>query len=98
MNWLISGKCLRDFAFVLDVELPASQLLRTIKSAAGSLVSDVQLFDVYQGENIATGKKSIAVTITLTPEKATLSDVEIESISDAIITAAGNNCGAVLRA
>ena len=87
----------RDFAFVLDVELPASQLLRTIKSAAGSLLSDVQLFDVYQGENIATGKKSIAVTITLTPEKATLSDVEIESISDAIITAAEKKCGAVLR-
>ena len=88
----------RDFAFVLDVELPASQLLRTIKSAAGSLLSDVQLFDVYEGENIATGKKSIAVTITLTPEKATLSDVEIESISHAIITAAEKNCGAVLRA
>ena len=88
----------RDFAFVLDVELPASQLLKTIKSAAGSFLSDIQLFDVYQGENIAIGKKSIAVTITLTPEKATLSDVEIESISDAIITAAEKNCGAVLRA
>ena len=86
----------RDFAFVLDVELPASQLLRTIKSAAGSLLSDVQLFDVYEGENIATGKKSIAVTITLIPEK--LHSDEIESISDAIITAAEKNCGAVLRA
>ena len=88
----------RDFAFVLDGDLPASQLLRTIKSAAGSLVSDIQLFDVYQGKNIATGKKSIAVTITLTPEKATLSDTEIESISDAIITAAEKKCNAVLRA
>jgi phenylalanyl-tRNA synthetase beta chain len=87
----------RDFAFILDDDVPANQLLRAVKSAAGPLVSDVQLFDVYQGKNIGNGQKSLAVTITLTPQKATLSEAEIEAISDAVIAAAGKNCGAVLR-
>jgi phenylalanyl-tRNA synthetase beta chain len=68
-----------------------------LKSAAGPLVSDVQLFDVYQGKTISEGQKSLAVTITLTPQKATLSEAEIDAISDAVITAARKNCGAVLR-
>ena len=87
----------RDFAFILDDDVPASQLLRAVKSAAGPLVTDIQLFDVYQGKNIGDGQKSLAVTITLTPQKATLSEAEIEAISDAVIAAAGKNCGAVLR-
>ena len=61
------------------------------------MVSDIQLFDVYQGKNIHNGQKSLAVNITLTPQKATLSEAEIEAISDAVIAAAGKNCGAVLR-
>jgi len=75
----------------------ASQLLRAVKSAAGPLVSDVQLFDVYQGKTIAEGQKSLAVTITLTPQTATLSEAEIDAISDAVIAAASKNCGAVIR-
>jgi phenylalanyl-tRNA synthetase beta chain len=87
----------RDFAFILDDDVPASQLLRAVKSAGGPLVSDIQLFDVYQGKNIGDGQKSLAVTITLTPQKATLSEAEIDAISDAVIAAASKNCGAVLR-
>ena len=87
----------RDFAFILDDNVPASQLLRAVKSAGGPLVSDIQLFDVYQGKNIGNGQKSLAVTITLTPQKATLSEAEIDAISDAVIAAASKNCGAVLR-
>jgi phenylalanyl-tRNA synthetase beta chain len=87
----------RDFAFILDDNVPASQLIRAVKSAGGPLVSDIQLFDVYQGKNIGDGQKSLAVTITLTPQKATLSEAEIDAISDAVIAAASKNCGAVLR-
>ena len=87
----------RDFAFILAEDVAASQLLRAVKSAAGPLVSDVQLFDVYQGKNIVDGQKSLAVTITLTPQKATLSEAEIDAMSDAVIAAASKNCGAVLR-
>jgi len=68
-----------------------------VKSAAGPLLSDMQLFDLYQGKGIEDGKKSLAVTITLTPQKATLTEEEIEKISAAVVTLAKKNCGAVLR-
>jgi phenylalanyl-tRNA synthetase beta chain len=55
------------------------------------------VFDVYQGDNIDAGKKSIAITITLSPTKATLTDDEIEKISASVIELAGKNCGAILR-
>ena len=87
----------RDFAFVLDADVAASDLLRAVKSAAGPLLSDIQLFDVYQGKGIEDGKKSLAVTITLTPQKATLTEEEIEKISTAVVSLAKKNCGAILR-
>jgi phenylalanyl-tRNA synthetase beta chain len=87
----------RDFAFVLDAAVPASDLLRAVKSAAGPLLSDIQLFDVYQGKGIDDGQKSLAVTIILTPQKATLTEDEIEAISSAVIALAAKNCGASLR-
>ena len=87
----------RDFAFVLDADVAASDLLRAVKSAAGPLLSDIQLFDVYQGKGIEDGKKSLAVTITLTPQKATLTEEEIEKISEAVVALAKKNCGAILR-
>jgi phenylalanyl-tRNA synthetase beta chain len=61
------------------------------------MLSDIHLFDLYQGKGIEDGKKSIAVTITLTPQKATLTEDEIEVISSAIVKLAGKNCGAILR-
>lgn len=87
----------RDFAFLLDADIAASDLLRAVKSAAGPMLSDIQLFDLYQGKNIEDGKKSIAVTITLTPQKATLTEDDIEAISSAVVKLAEKNCGAVLR-
>jgi phenylalanyl-tRNA synthetase beta chain len=87
----------RDFAFVVAEGVPASELLRVVKSAAGPLLSGIQLFDLYQGQSIGAGKKSLAVTIVLTPQKATLSEAEIESVSDSVIAAAAKACGAVLR-
>ena len=87
----------RDFAFVLDVDVAAGELLRAVKSAAGPLLSDIQLFDVYQDKGIEDGKKSLAVTITLTPQKATLTEEEIDKISAAVVSVAKKNCGAILR-
>ena len=87
----------RDFAFLLDADIAASDLLRAVKSAVGPMLSDIQLFDLYQGKGIEDGKKSIAVTITLTPQKATLTEYDIEAISSAVVKLAEKNCGAVLR-
>ena len=87
----------RDFAFVVDASVAAGDLLKAVKSGAGALLGDIRVFDVYQGANIAEGKKSVAVTITLNPTKGTLTDEEIEKISTAVIEIAAKNCRAVLR-
>ena len=87
----------RDFAFIVDADVAAGDLLRAVKSGAGSLLADMRVFDIYQGDNIEAGKKSVAITITLSPTKATLTDEEIEKISASVIALAAKNCGAVLR-
>ena len=87
----------RDFAFIVDVETVAGDLLRAVRSGAGPMLSNVDVFDVYEGDNIETGRKSIAVTITLSPTKGTLTDEEIDQISDSVVKLASKNCGAVLR-
>ena len=87
----------RDFAFIVDMGVSAGDILKAVKSGAGPLLSDMRVFDMYQGANIGAGKKSVAVTITLTPTKATLTEEEIESISAEIVKIVGKNCGATLR-
>ena len=87
----------RDFAFIVDRDVAAGDLLKAVKSGAGPLLSDMAVFDLYEGANIGEGKKSVAVTITLTPTKATLTEEEIEKISAEIVKIAGKNCGATLR-
>ena len=87
----------RDFAFIVDMGVSAGDILKAVKSGAGPLLSDMRVFDIYEGANIGAGKKSVAVTITLTPTKATLTEEEIESISAEIVKIVGKNCGATLR-
>ena len=86
----------RDFAFILDETIPADKLLRVIKGADKKLISDVTLFDVYQGKGIAEGQKSLALMVTLQPKEQTLTDAEIEKISDKIVEMAAK-AGASLR-
>jgi phenylalanyl-tRNA synthetase beta chain len=60
-------------------------------------LTDLRVFDLYEGANIGEGRKSIAVTITLTPTKATLTEAEIDAISSEIVKIVGKNCGGELR-
>jgi phenylalanyl-tRNA synthetase beta chain len=87
----------RDFAFMLKREVTSEQLLRAIKGAGKPLVSEAVVFDVYQGKGIADDEKSVAVGVTLSPTKATLTEDEIEARSQSIIDAVAKNCGGVLR-
>jgi phenylalanyl-tRNA synthetase beta chain len=88
----------RDFAFVVDAELPAAELLDAIRSAAKKLVREVRLFDVYQGPGVPEGKKSLAVSVRLQAADHTLAEGEIEEVARHIVEAAAKRCGAVLRA
>jgi phenylalanyl-tRNA synthetase beta chain len=76
----------RDFAFIVDRELPAETLLRAARGADRKLVAEIRLFDVYQGAGLAEGKKSLAITVVLQPQERTLTDAEIEAFSQRLIT------------
>lgn len=86
----------RDFAFVLDASISASELLKAISGADKLLVQDITLFDVYQGKGVEVGKKSIGIRITIQAKDRTLTDAEIESVAQSVIAAAAR-LGATLR-
>ena len=75
----------RDFAFVVDYELPAETLLRAARGVDRKLVTEIRLFDVYQGAGLPEGKKSLAITVVLQPQERTLTDAEIEGFSQRLI-------------
>jgi phenylalanyl-tRNA synthetase beta chain len=87
----------RDFAFVVDADVPAEALLRAAKSAGKSLISEVGVFDVYEGEGVGAGRKSVAIAVVLQPQDRTLTDEDIERVSAAVIAAVEKQTGGVLR-
>jgi phenylalanyl-tRNA synthetase beta chain len=87
----------RDFAFIVDDSVPAADLVRAAYGADKQLISDVSLFDVYRGERMAPGKKSLAIEVTLQPREKTLTDSEIEAVSAKIVSAVMKATGGVLR-
>ncbi len=87
----------RDFAFVVDRDLPAETLLRAARGVDRKLVSDIRLFDVYEGEGLPEGKKSLAIAVTLQPQEATLTDAEIEAFSKRLVAAVEKATGGTLR-
>lgn len=86
----------RDFAFVIDAGTAAAELVGTISKAEKDLLRNVTIFDVYQGKGVEPGKKSIALSVTLQANDRTLTDAEIERVSQAMIANA-MKIGAVLR-
>jgi phenylalanyl-tRNA synthetase beta chain len=87
----------RDFAFVMDEATPAADLVRAAFGADKQLIADVALFDVYRGEGVGAGKKSLAVEVTLQPREQTLTEAEIEAVSQRIASAVAKATGATLR-
>lgn len=74
-----SPAALRDIAVVVDESLTHEAVVKEIKAAGGDLLSNVRLFDVYKGESIAAGKKSLAYALTYQSDK-TLTDKEIDKV------------------
>jgi len=75
----------RDFAFIVSDDVQAGTILKAAKGADKQLISDVSLFDVYQGKGVEEGHKSLAIDVTLSPKDVTLTDKEIEAVSNKII-------------
>jgi len=90
-------KVVRDFAFLIDEKYSSGEIISLVKKIDKELIKNVKIFDVYQGENIGDGKKSIAFNVILEPRDKTLSDNDIDQISKKIISAVQESTGATLR-
>ena len=88
----------RDFAFVVGAGVAAADLVRAVQGADKALIDRVWVFDVYTGEGVPEGAKSLALEVTLQPVDHTLTELEIEALSSRIIAAAEKAVGAKLRA
>jgi len=87
----------RDFAFIVDRDLPAETLLRAARSVDRKLVTEIRLFDVYEGKGLPDGKKSLAISVVLQPQETTLTDSEIDAFSKRLVTAVEKTTGGTLR-
>jgi phenylalanyl-tRNA synthetase beta chain len=87
----------RDFAFLADRAVKAADLLRAVQSADRTLIAGANLFDVYEGDEIPPGQKSIAIAVTLQPRDKTLTDAEIDAVAAKIIAEVQSKTGATLR-
>lgn len=86
----------RDLALIVKSDIPVGDMLSAVKGT-NSFISEVKLFDIYEGEQIPQGYKSVAFSVRLQPQDNTFSDSEIKSIVDEIIRRAHDGFGAQLR-
>jgi len=87
----------RDVAFTVDAGIPAEDLERTLRGSATELLRSVEVFDVYEGEQLPGGKKSVAFTLEFMSLEKTLTDAEIETEVGRVVAGVGKAHGAVLR-
>ncbi len=87
----------RDLALLVDRQVTFADIESAVRQAGGKLLSDVELFDVYEGENLPAGKKSYAVTFALQDPEKTLADKQIEAAVARIVANLAKRTGAELR-
>jgi phenylalanyl-tRNA synthetase beta chain len=87
----------RDVAFIVDAGIPAEKIQRTIKESATELLETVELFDMYEGDPLPAGKKSVAFTLELMSRVKTLTDPEIEAAVKRVVERVEQEQGATLR-
>lgn len=87
----------KDIALVVDKKSVSKDIEKVIKSAGGSLLTNIEVFDVYTGVGVGIDKKSIAYSLTFSDMKKTLTDEEINGLMDKIIDAVSKKCSAELR-
>jgi phenylalanyl-tRNA synthetase beta chain len=88
----------RDFAFVVDRAVRAADIVRAAQNVDRKLISGVSVFDVYEGQGIEAGKKSVAIAVTIQPRDKTMTDQEIDALGAKIVAEVSKLTGGVLRA
>ena len=86
----------RDFAFLVPAELPAGDLVRTVKAADKANIVAARLFDDFRGQGVPEGQKSLAIEVTLQPGEKSYGEAELKDIADKVTVAAAK-LGAQLR-
>ncbi|MBR6663549.1 MAG: phenylalanine--tRNA ligase subunit beta, partial [Alphaproteobacteria bacterium] len=87
----------KDMAFVVDKDVRAIDVIMAAKNADKNHISDVRIFDVYEGENLPEGKKSLALALTFQPRENTFSDTDIEVLMNKVEQAIKSKFNAQLR-
>jgi phenylalanyl-tRNA synthetase beta chain len=88
----------QDLAFVVAEDVLAGDLVAAVREAAGSELRDVAIFDVYRGEPIPAGRKSVALHVSFQSPERTLSDEDARAIRERIVAGLAERFGAELRA
>ncbi len=87
----------RDFAFIVNKKVKAQDLINAVSSVDQKLISNIKVFDVYEGENIPENQKSIAISVVIQSSDKTLNDNDLENINNSIIKTVENKTGAKIR-
>ena len=87
----------RDFAFIIDKNLNVQELVKIIYKIDNNLIKNVKVFDLYEGENIPSDKKSIALNVTIQSLQKSLNDKDLEKINNLIISTVESKTGAKIR-
>ncbi len=98
-NFVVSDfqKSERDFAFLVNKDVKAQDLIGAISNVDKELISNIRIFDVYEGENIPNSQKSVAISVTIQSLEKTLNDSDLEKINKLIIETVENKTGAKIR-
>ena len=87
----------RDFAFIVDRSVKAGDIVRAAQGVDKKLITDVSVFDVYEGKGIDPAKKSVAIAVTIQPREKTLTDQEIDAVAAKIVAEVTKKTGGSLR-
>jgi len=87
----------RDIAVVVDSTITSQSVSECIKNSAGEFLRNLELFDVYSGKGIDSGRKSLALGLTLQASSRTLTDEDVEAVMTRVITALREDIGGTLR-
>jgi phenylalanyl-tRNA synthetase beta chain len=87
----------RDLALIVDEAVTAAELCACIRTAAGGLLQGLHLFDIYRGKGVDSGKKSIALGLTLQDFSRTLTDVEVDALIEGVLKQLHSKLQATLR-
>jgi len=87
----------RDFAFIVDRDIKAGDIVRAAQGVDKKLITHVTVFDIYQGKGIEDDKKSVAIAVTIQPREKTLTDQEIDAVAAKVVAEVSKKTGGTLR-